>query len=107
MDSEEESDSSNSEKSSEDQSVSSSSCQEQTEATSIDPSQNIASKSQVTPDSEMNVEETRQTSSDSCKESKQESTVGQTDSGGQSLSSSSSTVEPDKGSTETQVSRCN
>lgn len=107
LDSEEESDSSNSEKSSEDQSVSSSSCQEQTEATSIDPSQNIASKSQVTPDSEVNMEETQQTSSDSCKDSKQESTVGQTDIGGQSSSSSSSTVEPDKGSTETQVSRCN
>lgn len=102
LDSEEESDSSNSEKSSEDQSVSSSSCQEQTEATSIDPSQNIASKSQVTPDSEVNMEETQQTSSDSCKESKQESTVGQTDNGGQSSSSSSSTEEPDKESTETQ-----
>lgn len=53
------------------------------------------------------MEETQQTSSDSCKESKQESTVGQTDIGGQSSSSSSSTEEPDKESTETQVSWCN
>lgn len=53
------------------------------------------------------MEETQQTSLDSCKESQQENAGGQTDNGGQSSSTSSSTVEPDKGATETQVSQSN
>lgn len=102
LDSEEESDSSKSEKSSEDQSVSSGSWQDQTEAVSIDSTQNAASKSQVTQDSEVNMKETQQKSSNSCKEFQQESTKCQTDIGDPSSSSSSITVDADKGPTETQ-----